>query len=118
MTRDRRRAEKSGRGAERLAAIILMLKGFSILARRFKAPTGEIDLIVRRGRLLVFVEVKARASLDAATDAVSATARRRIEAAAGAFLARHPDLAQMDMRYDIFAVAGWRTRHIPDAWRG
>ena len=105
-----------GRGAERLAAFLLRFKGFSVLAHRFKAPVGEIDLVLRRGRLIVFVEVKARGSLDLATEAVSATARRRIEAAANAFIARHPHLAQMDMRYDIFAVAGWRTRHIPGAW--
>jgi len=117
VTRRRRRAERSGRGAEQLAALLLRFKGFSVLARRFKAPVGEIDLVVRRGRLLVFVEVKARQSLDAATDAVSATTRRRIQAAADAFLARRPHLAQSDMRYDIIAVAGWRMRHIPDAWR-
>jgi putative endonuclease len=115
--RDRRRAEAAGRRSERLAALVLRAKGFSIIARRYKAPVGEIDLIARRGRLLAFVEVKARARLDDAAGAVTHTARRRIGAAAAAFLARHPHLAQSDMRYDIFAVAGWRWRHIASAWR-
>lgn len=115
--RDRRRAEAAGRRSEWLAAMVLRCKGFSILARRYKAPVGEIDLIARRGGLLIFAEVKARASLDDAAGAVTYAARRRIAAAAAAFLARHPHLAQSDMRYDILAVAGWRWRHIPGAWR-
>lgn len=114
---DRRRAEAAGRRSEWLAAMVLQCKGFSILARRYKAPTGEIDLIARRGRLIAFVEVKTRADLDDAAGAVTPMARRRIGAAAAAFLARHPHLAQSDMRYDIMAVAGWRWRHVADAWR-
>lgn len=115
--RDRRRAEAAGRRSEWLAAMVLRGKGFSVIARRFKAPVGEIDLIARRGGLVVFAEVKARARLDDAAGAVTAAARRRIGAAAAAFLARRPHLAQFDMRYDIIAVAGWRWRHIPGAWR-
>ncbi len=117
MTRNRRRAERTGRIAEYLAALALIVKGFSILARRYKSPFGEIDIVARRGRLLVFAEVKARARLDDAAAAVSQTAWRRINGAAGAYLARHPHLAQCDMRYDIVAVAGPRVRHIRDAWR-
>jgi putative endonuclease len=109
--------DRTGRAAEIFAALALMTKGFSIIARRYKTPLGEIDLIARRGKLLIFAEVKARACLDAAAAAVSPAAWRRINNAAGAYLARHPHLARCDMRYDILAIAGWRVRHIKDAWR-
>ncbi|MBI1364506.1 MAG: YraN family protein [Alphaproteobacteria bacterium] len=110
-------AERQGRRAEWLAGLWLSLRGFQILARRFKAAGGEIDLVARRGRLLVFAEVKARPRLDDGVFAVTACNRRRVEAAGRAFVARHPRLAGFAMRYDIIAVAGWRLRHAPDAWR-
>ncbi|WDI32877.1 YraN family protein [Hyphococcus flavus] len=113
----RRRAELSGRIAEWGAAILITLKGFAILARRYRVPAGEVDLIARRGRLLVFVEVKARAELDAAIEAVTPRSRHRISAAAKAFLSRHAHLADSEVRYDIIVFAGWRMRHLPDAWR-
>ena len=113
----RRKAEKAGRRAERLAAVLLMLKGFAILERRLKNPAGEIDLVARRGKLLVFVEVKARPRLDDAVEAVGPRNRSRVAAAADMHLSRRPALAECLRRYDIIAVAGWRLRHIPDAWR-
>jgi len=100
-----------------LAAMLLRLKGFAILARRCKTPLGEIDLVAKRGKLIAFVEVKARRDHDAAIEAVTYGARRRIGSAAGLFLSRRPDLADCAMRYDIIAVAGWRLKHLPDAWR-
>ncbi|MBB5517695.1 YraN family protein [Amphiplicatus metriothermophilus] len=110
-------AERSGRRAELLAACLLTLKGFRILARRFRASGGEIDLVAKRGRLLVLVEVKARRSLDEAVFAVTPRARRRIARAGRAFVARAPGLADCAVRYDIVAVAGLRLRHLADAWR-
>lgn len=113
----RRAAERAGRRAEQLAALHLRLCGFTILARRFKCPAGEIDIVARRGRLLVLAEVKARADADAALIAVTAKARRRIEAAGRAFLSRHPRLADCGLRYDIIAVSGLSVRRFADAWR-
>ncbi len=113
----RRRAEKSGRRSEWIAAQWLRLNGFSILASREKTPGGEIDLVARRGKLIAFVEVKARAKTDTALMAVTAKARRRISAAAAMYIARHRGLADCEVRYDIIAVAGWRIRHIANAWR-
>lgn len=113
----RRIAERTGRRAERLAAIYLWLKGYWVLASRVRNPGGEIDLVARRGRVLAFVEVKARASADAAIEAVTPRARQRIARAAGFFLARREGLAACDIRYDIIAVTGWRLRHLRDAWR-
>ena len=60
----RRAREAKGRRAEWLAALWLGLKGYRLLARRVQASGGEIDLVMRRGDQLVFVEVKARATLD------------------------------------------------------
>lgn len=113
----RRRAEKIGRRSEWLASLWLRLKGFSILATRAKTPGGEIDIVAQRGKLIAFVEVKARADADAAIVAVTAKSKRRICTAAKMFLARHRGLADCDIRYDIIAVAGWRIRHIANAWR-
>ena len=113
----RRKAETGGRRSETLAAMFLRLKGFSILARRVRTPGGEIDLVARRGGLLVFAEVKARKDADAAILAVSPSARRRSGRAAQLYLSRRPDLARCDVRYDIIAIAGWRIVHLADAWR-
>lgn len=114
---DRQKAEAAGRWSEQLAGWYLRLKGFSILERRYKAYGGEIDIIASRSKLIAFVEVKARQSLDDAINAVSAHSRQRIINAADSFIARHPHLAQCDMRYDIIAIASWRLRHLPQAWR-
>ncbi len=116
-TAPRRRAERFGRWAEGLCVAALRLRGWRILARRFDAGVGEIDIVARRGRLIAIVEVKARRG--AVGDAVpGARQRRRIERAATAFLARHPDLARHDLRFDLMVVRPWRLpRHLPDAWR-
>jgi len=113
----RRGAERAGRRAEWLAAAFLILRGYRILARRFKASGGEIDLVAKRGDLVVFAEVKARKTYDDAILAVTAQARRRIERASQIYIARHPFLADFGNRYDIIAVCGWRVRRLADAWR-
>ena len=111
-----RKAERFGRRAEIAAAVYLALKGYRILARRFRSPAGEIDLIARRGRLVVYVEVKARSG-DAAE--IRARQRRRIRRAAEHFLKLRPDLASCDQRFDAILI---RPRalpaHLKDAWRG
>ncbi len=113
----RRRAERSGRRAEFLASAAYLMRGYQILERRFRAPQGEIDLIVRRGRLIAFVEVKLRQDIDSAILAVTPTGRRRLERAAGTFLSLRPEFAEFAVRYDIAAVSGWRVSLIADAWR-
>ena len=115
---ERRRAETLGLLAETRAAWMLRLKLYAIVAQRFRCAAGEIDLIARRGRTLVFVEVKARGDLEAAIEAVTPRARARILAAADAFVARHPAYADHDRRFDIVAVLPRRwPRHHPDAFR-
>lgn len=117
-THARRAAERRGHAAERRAALWLRLKGYRILAERFRAPQGEVDLIAIRGRTLAFVEVKARATLADALEAVTPHQRARIAGAAEAFLIRRPDLAEHRLRFDVIAqVPGRLPNHIVDAWR-
>jgi putative endonuclease len=118
MRRDRFAAYRHGHLAEAAAAALLVAKGYRLLARRYRTPLGEIDLIVKRGRLIAFVEVKARASEREALESVGRMSERRIVAAADLWLARHPDAAALDQRYDMVLVTPWRLpRHVPDAFR-
>lgn len=103
--RNRPSAFRTGLSAESKAAAYLMMKGFRIVARRWRSPAGEIDIVARRGKLLIFVEVKARAKFDDAAYSVTERQQRRIAGAAGAWLAAHPDDAECDMRFDAILVA-------------
>lgn len=106
-----------GRGAERLALVWLLAKGYRPLARNYAEAGGEIDLIVRRGGTVAFVEVKARASMAAALEAVDDGKRRRIRRAARAWLARHPWAAGLSLRADaVFLAPGEWPLHVPDAF--
>lgn len=111
-----------GRRGETLAAWWLRLKGWRVLARGFAIGrgrgAGEVDLIVRRGGVVAFVEVKARASLDQAAHAITPAQQDRIRRAAQAYLAGRAELADCALRFDAVLVAPGRLpRHIPDAWR-
>jgi putative endonuclease len=108
---------RTGLSAESRAAAYLIAKGFRILARRFRSPVGEIDIVARRRKLLVFVEVKARERLDDAAWSVTERQRARIVAAAEVWLAAHADGAIEDIRFDAVLVAPGRIpRHIPAAF--
>ena len=114
---ERRAAFARGLSAESRAALLLIAKGYSIAARRWKRPVGEIDIVARRRNLLVFVEVKARVGFDEAAFAVTPYQRRRILSAARAWLARHPDDATCVIRFDAVLVMPWRLpRHMPGAF--
>ncbi len=97
----RQRAFRRGLGAEGCTALMLRLKFYRILARRFRCRGGEVDIIARRGSIIAVVEVKARPSEQAGLDAVTAQAWRRIETAADRFLASRPDLSRCSVRYDV-----------------
>jgi putative endonuclease len=113
----RQLAERHGRRAETLAAWYLRCKGYRILARRYKTPVGEIDLIARRGRVVAFVEVKRRPTLAEAAEAVSAFGQARIARAAALWLAAHPAAAGLDCRFDLIVSVPRRLpRHIPGAF--
>src|ERR1041385_6265414 len=106
-----------GLSAESRAAACLIAKGYRIVARRGRSPVGEIEIVARRRRTLVFVEVKARERLDDAAEAVILRQQRRIIAAAEAWLAAHPDDVNCDIRFDVVLVAPKSLpRHIPAAF--
>ena len=103
-------AFRTGLSAEARAAAYLMAKGYRILAKRFRTPYGEIDLVARRRNVIVFIEVKARASLDEAAYAVTPRQQQRIIDAAQGWLMAHPEHAEFDMRFDAMLIA---PRHLP-----
>jgi putative endonuclease len=113
----KRAAVRFGRWAEQLAAFLLRLKGYRILARDVRLPVGEIDLVARRGRTLAFVEVKARAA-GAVPEVLTPRQQRRIVRAAAAFAGRDPRCAGCDIRFDVILLGRrpW-PRHIVDAFR-
>jgi len=116
-THERKQALVRGQRAEAFCALRLRLQGYSVVARNWRVPMGEVDIIARRGKVLAFIEVKARETQDAAREAVSANQRRRIENAARAFLAANPDCANMHIRFDVITVAPWQwPAHIRAAW--
>ena len=111
-------ARLSGRRQEIVAALWLMLKGYRILGFRLRTMEGEIDLLAQRGAVLAVVEVKSRATLEAALEAVGANQRDRLRRAGRSLAARKPDLMRLNVRLDLVALAPGRwPRHIPDAWR-
>jgi putative endonuclease len=110
-------AFRYGLSAETRAAVLLRVKCYRVVARRYKTPFGEVDIVARRGDTLVFVEVKARLDIDAAADALSPRQRKRIVGAAQAWLVKHPHDAQRNIRFDVILVAPWRLpRHIVAAF--
>lgn len=114
----RRRAEQDGRRAEALAALWLRLKGWTILARRARTPVGEVDIIARRGRIVAFVEVKARASEAEIALSLDRHRLRRVAAAAGALAPRYVRPGD-DMRIDAMFILPRRLpRHLVNVWNG
>ncbi|WP_183753372.1 YraN family protein [Rhizobium sp. BK181] len=114
---DRRRALRRGHVSEYFAALYLMLKGYRIVAMRYRTKLGEIDIIARKRNLAIFVEVKARREEMIAIDAVSTTAQKRIRAASDLWLQRQRDYALLSQRYDIVAILPGRLpRHFPNAF--
>jgi len=116
---DRLTAYRRGHRGEWLAAMALMLKGYRIIARRYRTRIGEIDLIARRGDLVLIVEVKVRKSLIEAMEAIAHQSERRIEAAADLWLARQPDHGRLSVRFDVVAVLPRRWPvHVENAFHG
>lgn len=103
----RQRAERGGRRAERLAAWWLRLKGWHILAIRARTPVGEVDLVARRGRVLAFIEVKARASQAEAELALDEYRLRRVVRAAEALAPRYARKGDT-IRVDAMFIIPWR----------
>ena len=114
---DRQNAYRLGLSAEGRAAFFLRLKGWRILARRYKAATGEIDIVAVKGDTVAFVEVKARASRDAALLAITPAAQRRIASAARVWQAENPWSVAYTLRFDaVLAGRGFRLSHVQNAF--
>jgi putative endonuclease len=110
-----------GRCGEDAAARLYARHGFRLLARNFRCSAGEIDIVARRGSLLVFCEVKTRASdlWGAPMEAVDHRKRARLRRLAAAWLSRHPT-PSAELRFDVVSVligpSGERLTHVPDAF--
>lgn len=121
MTREpapeRAAAFRTGLSAESRASAWLLARGYRILARRFRTPVGEIDIVARRRNLVAFIEVKARGDLDDAAYAVTPRQQQRIVAAAQAWLMHNPAYERHEMRFDAILVApGHLPRHLTAAF--
>ena len=114
--RARSLANLLGADAERLALLFLLFKGYWPLARRYRAPGGEIDIVMRRGRVIVAVEVKARASIALAAETINQAKLRRIGSALRSFRAERRLDDGYDFRCDAILIAPHRwPRHIVNA---
>jgi putative endonuclease len=115
---ERQQRYRRGRRAELVAMALLTAKGYRLLARRFKCPLGEIDLIAVRGRRLAFVEVKRRPTIDAAEWAIPPRQQERIIRAAEHWVARHPAYRQHELGLDVILVVPWRWPvHLANAFQ-
>ncbi len=115
---NRHTAERRGRGAETLACWYLRLHGWRIVARRARVRGGEVDIVARRGRTLAFVEVKARATANAAALALDDWRLRRVAVAAERLAPRYMRDGD-DIRIDALFVVPYRwPRHLPNVWQG
>jgi putative endonuclease len=117
VSRTRIRAYRDGIIAESQAAWLYRLKGYRVVAKRYRSPVGEIDLVACKGARLVFVEVKRRKSHDEAAFAVTARRKRRIVRVAQYWIASHPDFVGRDIAFDVVLCAPWSLpRHIENAF--
>jgi putative endonuclease len=112
-----RTSHKTGLAAESLCRLALRLKFYRILATRYKTPVGEIDIVAARGKTVVAIEVKARATRDEAIESITPQQRARIARALQDFVMRNPRLANHDLRFDVMLAAPrqWPA-HIQNAW--
>ena len=117
MSEKRERAYRHGLFAETVAALLLRLNGHRIVARRYKTPVGEIDLVALKGKRLAFIEVKRRKTQEDAAWTLPTRQRRRIIRAAQYWLAGQPDYAGHDIGFDVVLAAPWAwPRYIENAF--
>jgi putative endonuclease len=115
---NREQAEKRGRGAETLACWYLRLHGWRVLARRVRVRGGEVDIVARRGRMVAFVEVKARTTEAAAAFALDDYRLRRVATAARQLAPRFMRAGD-DARIDVLFIVPRRwPRHLANVWQG
>ncbi len=107
-----------GHLAEFLCMLRLWLTGWRVLAHRYRHPVGEVDLIAARGRIVAFIEVKARNESRVAIESIHPSQQARIMRAASAWIAKYPQFSGHEMRFDVMIVALWPwPRRLEDAFR-
>lgn len=109
--RSRQRAFKRGVLAEYWCAFALLLKGYSILAMRYKTKLGEVDIIAKHRGALIFIEVKARPTLAQGLEAITPQSQQRIAAAASLYVQKNPAYAGLSMRFDVMISTKKRWPH-------
>lgn len=120
MTRNRvtrRFSLRWGVIAEYMAALYLILKAYSVLAMRYRIKEGEVDLIIRRGRVIAFVEVKARIDFATGLEAIDGMKLKKFRKAVDHWLMRNPWAEAYTLRGDAVVIRPWRIPvHIEDAF--
>ncbi len=113
----------TGHFAETIASWYLRLKGYHFVARNFVVKrgtgAGEIDLIMTKGKTIVFVEVKKRRTYNLAAEAITIENQMRVVRSSAVFLKKQPQFNTYKMRYDaiLFSSYHFLPRHILNAWR-
>lgn len=108
---------QKGLMAELKAHAFLRLQGFEVLTKRFKTSVGEIDLVAKKGNLVIFVEVKLRKSRDIAAESIHIRNQQRVRRAAELYLQKYPEYNNCDLRFDALVMApGAWPDHITDAF--
>jgi putative endonuclease len=111
-----------GRVSEIIACIILVIKGYKIIATNHKlykkgTGVGEVDIICRKAKTIVFVEVKYRRNEEESSLAISKNQQARINNAVNAFISRHSKYTNYDIRIDAILFAPYKLpKHIKNAW--
>lgn len=120
----KQKAYSFGIHAERLAAFYLACKGYRIIAMRYRNQAGEIDIVARRGKILIVVEVKARSALEDCMEAITPAKQQKIARATELMLAGSGKITGLvpqpnpNIRFDVIWVVPWSwPKHIKDAWR-
>ena len=104
--------------AERRAVRFYRLRGYRILETNAWSGGNEVDVVARRGRSLIFCEVKSKTgpAFGDPVEMVGPEKQRRLRHAAESWLAARPKLASLDVTFDVIAVRGNRLERIPDAF--
>lgn len=109
---------ETGLRAEFRAKIFLRLKGYSILSQRYKTPIGEIDLIAKRGKVIAFIEVKARDTMERALECISLTQQKRITRAALYYLNSFVKYEKFTLRFDVICIdQTFMPKHLENVWQ-
>ena len=117
MSHESLRTVRTGRWAETFCVLVLRQKGYQILLRDFRTSVGEVDIVARRGRTLLVIEVKAQAIMTDAASAVGERQRQRITRAAAYLMTTLPEAQNANLRFDAMLVVSWRLpTRIMNAW--